>query len=51
MTCPKEHKSFNGKNNHEETIKYMQEVIGTSWETFYAMEKEETLMLANDKQI
>lgn len=35
--------------NHEETIKYVQEVIDKSWETLNAMEDKETLMLANNK--
>ena len=39
------------QKNHEETIKYVQEVIDKSWETLNAMEDKETLMIAYNKQV
>jgi hypothetical protein len=39
------------QKNHEETIKYVQEVIDKFWETLNVMEEDETLMLTNDKPI
>jgi hypothetical protein len=39
------------QKSHEETIKYVQEVIDKSWRTLNAMDEKETLMLANDKEI
>ena len=38
---------------HEETIKYVQDVINRSWETLNMMEKEEkeSIMIVEEKQV
>jgi hypothetical protein len=47
MSC----KNLLQQKNHEETIKYVQEVRDKSWETLNATEDKETLMITNNKQI